>query len=918
MITVTPRVSGDPVGSHARVGAKGIATAANGDLYIAEGPYNAIRKIAVNGVVTTVAGFHNAGGALLDGPAAAARFHVPSDLVLAPDGVLYVADTYNHAIRKITPAGEVTTLCGGSGPGSEDGAGRAARFRYPTGIARATDGTLYVADQSNHTVRRVTPDGTVTTLAGKPQEPGATNGNGSNARFSGLQGITVAADGRVYVTDWASVRQITAGGDVTTFAGAVGGWGYVDGPRAEARFNTLNGIVAGPDGSLYVADAGNSRIRKISANGVVSTVAGGYPMQFIGDSGRFDGVGAAARLSGPEGLALGSDGTLWVAEGVVRKITPEGAVTTLPVGSLFSRDITPNDDGSVIPFSSKISDVGFDSAGNLYIADLFHGCVRKLTPEGVITTLRPMARRPDGRLEPKSLALLKAIAVDRSGTIYVSTTGTVIYRMAPDGVLTYVTGDPNRWGIADGPAGEARLNSVQRMAVAPDGNLFVADTLSYTIRKITPAGFVTTIAGLPQQSGHADGTGSSARFAFVQGLSVGPDGNVYVADGQYGPVSNTIRKVTADGVVTTIAGNPGTQGDADGAGSAARLNQPKAVAVDAALNVYVADRNNRRICKVTPAGVVTTLAGSTTEHRPRDGIGAEAALAYADALAVDAAGHIYIGDESSLRVASPTIPSHPLNISTRVQVEEGERSLIGGLIVAGSNTKKVLVRAVGPSLTGRGVDAALADPELHLYDAAGTLLASNDDWKIGAGGNASQQAEIAATGLAPSDEREPALVVSLHPQQAYTAVVTAKGEPGIASVELYDLSTGAAAVLANLSTRGFVAEGEKVMIGGFILAGGAGSGTVMLRAIGPSLAGAGVSDPLNDPLIEVFDRNGDLVARNDNWQEQDAARIRATGIAPASDRESALLLSLPPGAYTGVVKGNGGSGTALVEVYAFR
>jgi len=257
-----------------------------------------------------------------------------------------------------------------------------------------------------------------------------------------------------------------------------------------------------------------------------------------------------------------------------------------------------------------------------------------------------------------------------------------------------------------------------------------------------------------------------------------------------------------------------------------------------------------------------------------------------------------------------------LNISTRLRVLTGDEVLVGGFIVTGSEPKRIIVRGIGPSLIGVG--PVLGDPTLELHNSSITL-ATNDNWKVRPDGG-SQQAEIEATTIPPSNDLESALVATLDPG-AYTAILAGKNNGvGVGVVEVYDLTSAADSKLANISTRGFVNTGDNVMIGGFIV-GGNESATVMMRAIGPSLSEIGVEGALADPILEVHDATGATLASNDNWKRRSnggsqQAEIIATHLPPSNDLESALVQNLAPGNYTVVVGGTSGTtGIGLVEVY---
>lgn len=240
--------------------------------------------------------------------------------------------------------------------------------------------------------------------------------------------------------------------------------------------------------------------------------------------------------------------------------------------------------------------------------------------------------------------------------------------------------------------------------------------------------------------------------------------------------------------------------------------------------------------------------------------------------------------------------------------------MIGGFIISGTAAKKVVIRAIGPSLAAN-IPGALADPILQLRAPDGALILQNDNWKD----NPPQAAEIVANKLAPPHDLESAVITTLAPGN-YTATVTGKNDAsGIGVVEVYDLSQGSDAKLVNISTRGVVASAENVLIGGFILGGSNGTTKVLIRAIGPSLASAGVNNPLADPSLELRDGNGLLLLANDNWKDEQRSAIEQTGIPPNDPLESAILADLAPGAYTAIVTGKAGaSGTALIEVYNLR
>jgi plastocyanin len=269
-------------------------------------------------------------------------------------------------------------------------------------------------------------------------------------------------------------------------------------------------------------------------------------------------------------------------------------------------------------------------------------------------------------------------------------------------------------------------------------------------------------------------------------------------------------------------------------------------------------------------------------------------------------GVVFVHSPCPSATPLPASQAQLLNISARMDVKTGDNLLIGGFIVTGNVAKKVILRAIGPSLSP-GVVGALADPVLELHASDGSLITSNDNWR------SDQEAEIIASTIPPTDDLESAIVATLDPG-AYTAIVSGKGgTSGVALVECYDLDQPADAQLANISARGLVETDNNVMIGGFILGNGSGTTNVVIRALGPSLPVAGT---MADPTLELHDANGDIVMSNDNWKDTQQCELEATGIPPEDDLESAMVVTIPTGAYTAIVADkNNGTGVALVEVY---
>lgn len=330
----------------------------------------------------------NAVGSITSSPAiltvaAAVTFQSAVGVVSDALGNLYVSDANDHTIWKVDPANQKTLLAGSPGlPGSSDGQGSNAQFRNPGGLALDPAGNLVVADTGNHTIRRIAPDGTVTTLAGSPGVPGSADGVGAQARFNAPYGIAVDGSGTVYIADTQNhtIRHMATDGTVTTYAGAAGQPGLANGANANALFNQPNGLALAPDGTLVVADYGNSCIRTISPAGQVSTLAGS------GTSGFADGAGALATFYWPVGVAVDASGTIWVADThnhAIRKVLPDHTVSTL--AGLGGTPGNADGTGTTARFSLPCG-IATTPSGNLIVADTYNHILRVVTPAGVVTT----------------------------------------------------------------------------------------------------------------------------------------------------------------------------------------------------------------------------------------------------------------------------------------------------------------------------------------------------------------------------------------------------------------------------------------------------------------------------------------------------------------------------------------------------
>lgn len=614
----------DGAGSMARFdGPAGMAVDSSGNIYVTEPELGSVRKISPGGVVTTLPGLQYPGeedyffkpvGVALDGAGNVyvagentnfagsymIRKITPSGVVsafanrtggnaagfgpipsMATDhsGNLYVADPSNSTIHKITPGGVVKTLAGLHGSyGSADGTGGAARFRFPNGVGVAGDGSIYVADSGNLTIRKITSGGTVSTFAGKAQASGNTNGAGSSARFNSPQRVAADAGGNVYVTDWDqfsltegyAIRKITPARVVTTLAGSDDGYGYADGMGSAARFKTPGGLAVDAGGNVYVADNGNYVIRKVTSTGAVSTLAGRAIRV-----GSADGPGAAASFDWPRGIGSDGNGNVYVADYInctIRRITRDGVVTTIAGRARQSGSVDGHGDAARFNFPRNVA---VDSNGVVYVTDgggSSDGLIRKITPLGDVTTLsNEMGNRFvfDGPY---------GVTVDSNGVVYVIDS-TFIRKITPEGRMTTLAGD-------------TVFSNLTGITVDQAGNVFVSDYFNNDILKITPDGVVSALAIPDDYTNHY----------YPEGVTVDHQGNVYVTHGS----SNHIDKITPSGEVSIIGGSPLIRGDTDGADGAARFYEPRELTVDGNGILYVTETGNR-IRKGTPVALLSAI-----------------------------------------------------------------------------------------------------------------------------------------------------------------------------------------------------------------------------------------------------------------------------------------------------------------------
>jgi NHL repeat-containing protein len=518
----------------------------------------------------------------------------------------------------------------------------------------APSGTVTTANAAGVNVTCVVP--TLQLLAGALGGSGSVDGTTTTARFYQPEDVAVDALGNTYVADDynATVRKIDAAGNVTTLAGAARQLGTADGAGAAARFNNPLSITVDGSGNLYVVDAGVNTIREISPLGVVQTLAGS-PLVY----GTADGTGPAAQFTNPVAIRWSPNGSLYVTDNNrIRNITTGGVVTTVYSGS------TP------------LLGIDVSNPGFALLTDANHESIVKLNwTTSAVTTLA------SGFQNPAGVAVAPAGSA-AAGTVYVADEfAATLSSISQSGTVSTLAGSAGVRGYADGIGASAQFYTPTLLSMSGTGLLWLADSGANTIRTVSAAGVVTTVAGRPSQAGHVDGTGVVARFDNPETLVSDSAGNLYVGD------ATAIRKLSSTGQTTTVSPQPGASGLAlssagilyfsefpnnaiqaiatdgsisilagsqfpgymDGTGTAAFFNSPHGIAIDAAGNLFVADTQNAAIRKITPAGVVTTVAGMPGNPAGMDGIGSAAGFTSPFALAIDGNGTLFVTDGNAIR-----------------------------------------------------------------------------------------------------------------------------------------------------------------------------------------------------------------------------------------------------------------------------
>ncbi len=662
---------------------------------------------------------------------------------IAPDsaGGFYFSSSPENRVYRVAADGVLSLIAGTgtSGFSGDGGPAVSARLSYPGNLVVDGGGNLYIADWGNDRIRKVNTEGIISTIAGNGTEGfDGDGGPATSASLNGPRGVAVDPAGNVYIADRGNsrIRKVDTVGLISTIAGnGTSGFSGDGGLATAASFDAWS-LAVDVSGNLYITDPRNNRVRKVNTAGIISTVAGDGGDIFGGDGGP-----ATATSVLPVDIFVDPGGNLYLADASyrVRKVNGDGIITTIACNgtSGFTGDGGPATAASCAPYR-----VARDSAGNLYVADGSSRRIRKVSAAGIITTVAGRGTgQSSGDGGPATLAELiqpLGVAVDPAGNVYIADEGSNrIRKVNTAGIISTIAGNGKQGFNGDGgPATSASLYEPSGVAVDPAGNVYIADAGNLRIRKVDTAGIITTIAGNGKEGFSGDGgPATSAELSFPVGVAVDPAGNVYIAD----EGSNRIRKVNTAGIISTIAGNDtqGFSGDG-GPATSASLNKPREVAVDLAGNVYISDAGNFRIRKVNPAGVISTVAGRGTPGFTGDGGPASSAQLVPRGVAVGVQADLYIAD-GSLRIRRVDNLGLP-RVGSFAQIASG----------AGWKTTIVLVNLSSIAVSARvnfyGDSGNPLILPLVLADGSGTA-SSSIDLSMQARGSAVLQSEASTSSV---------------------------------------------------------------------------------------------------------------------------------------------------------------------------
>ena len=641
----------------------GVAVAPNGDIYISRRAHNVISRIDAKGQLVNVVGTGYSGYSGDGGPATKAKMNLPAGLAFDREGNLYISDRANHRVRKVNTRGIITTVAGNGTAGFSGDGGPAtkASLDLPSGLAVDPKGNLYIADRSNNRIRVVNSKGIIKTFAGNGK--GGYHGDNMPALKATLDkpfGLALDKDNNLYITDRGNnrVRKVDSSGLISTVAGD-GGFYFIgdNGPAYRASIAGPTGVTVDKQGNIFIADRQNNRIRMVDKQGMIRTIMGTGRQHYNGDSE----LARETNLHLPFDVALDKQGNLVVVDRShyrIRKLTLKGNKVTTLAGNgvkMFGGDGGPSQ-GAHLEFPHGID---VDSKDNIIFSDKAHFRIRKITPQGIISTIAGSGIRGNigdgGPALKASVHPFQLTLSDKDEIFFISPSGfiSLIRRVDTKGIIHgyMTTGDADyqKTLLTTGSGASAKseitvISQFSDLVVDKKGNLILADRINHQIRLLSPNGKIKTIAGTGDSSYYGDG-GPAIKAAFRDPVAVALDkaGNLYVADS----ANNMVRKIDTKGIITTIAGNGKHKDSGDGGPALkAGLRSVDTLVFSPSGELHIVETNTHHIRKIKKDGTIVTVAGRAgiQGNYGDGGPATKAMLKHPADIAFDSKGNMYITD----------------------------------------------------------------------------------------------------------------------------------------------------------------------------------------------------------------------------------------------------------------------------------